>query len=180
MIFTAIHYNIRANHSTKNNIFRNSLHEYNWQSSIPAISFMIFYVVRWVRCEVLPYINQPMNTILIILLTVSICLNIAVIAFLFIRKEQNSDNMSQVNFTNTVSIGKVDNVTKDESNILKWNHNILSIIVKLIDFKVAYYADNFVRTEATDAEMRIYQWYINALVAFRWQLANLIEEWKKK
>lgn len=88
--------------------------------------------------------------------------------------------MPQVNFTNTVAIGKVDNVTKDESNILKWNHNILSIIVKLIDFKVAYYADNFVRTEATDAEMRIYQWYINALVALRWQFMNLIEEGKKK
>lgn len=88
--------------------------------------------------------------------------------------------MQQVNFTNTVAIGKVDNVSKDESNILKWNHNILSIIVKLIDFKVAYYADNFVNTSSTDAEMRIYQWYINALVALRGQLMNLIEEWKKK
>ena len=88
--------------------------------------------------------------------------------------------MPQVSFTNTVAIGKVDNVSKDESNILKWNHNILSIIVKLIDFKVAYYADNFVNTSSTDAEMRIYQWYINALVALRGQLMNLIEEWKKK
>lgn len=88
--------------------------------------------------------------------------------------------MPQVNFTNTVAIGKVENVTKDESNILKWNHSILTIIVKLIDFKVAYYADNFVNTSSTDQEMRIYQWYINALVALRWQFMNLIEEGKKK
>lgn len=127
------------------------------------------------------YINfLCMEIALIFLLTISITSNIAIFFFLLKRQDTNKWIPQTTAFTNTVVIGKVENISKDESWILKSNPVILSIIVKLIDFKVAYYADNFVKTDATDAEMRIYQGYINALVAFRGQLSNLVEEGKKK
>lgn len=66
-----------------------------------------------------------------------------------------------------VIIGTVSEFTKEDSLSLRSFPDALKLLSKLIDYRIAYYAENFRRIESTDNDLRIYQGYINALIALR-------------
>jgi len=82
---------------------------------------------------------------------------ISLVYIAYITKKGN-EALTNVDFViPQVIIGTVSEFTKSDSSMLRAFPEALKLLSKLIDYRIAYYAENFRRIEATDNDLRIYQ-----------------------